>query len=505
MKKYITIGLLSLLYIFTSCEDFLSERPSKSSSVVPSSIADLESVLAGMWRNDHISPHLIFASGDIDLNAELERRVPGSYSVQNVQAATWEREFSNTYTDYMWMYRYQNIFRSNMALFYLDQIEGTESEKAMIRSKAAFRRAFSYMELLNVYTLPYSEKNLEEPGLVLTTSIGFDYSLKRASLRETYDFVEKDLMEALKIEVKLENKYGQGSVNRVTNAAAKALTSRFYLMKHDYKTASEYALAAMADYGQDNIMDYNAIGYSDRIDRGTITIDGKDIDYEVKYPNTEFGYDYVENWTEDYFLGTAGSGFSYGFTTSLIVSPTYTSVFDSDGGKEQDARWKYFFVRNYGYLNNKPIDCVYYMKQRNYTLSVPEMLLTVAEYEAREGDFNKAISLVNDLRTKRIDPNGKVSLSAADRDEAIAIVLRERRREMGPLKGLFDIRRYNSNNYPLDDVTISREFFEYTPAGVNVSSPLRKYELRPDDRRIAFMIPEGDILAGKGELLQNTY
>lgn len=505
MKKQNFIYLLLVIVSLTSCNDFLSERPSKSSDIIPSTVEDMESILAGMWREDNISPNLIYAGGDLDLNAELERRMPGSYQMEVVQGATWEREFSGTNKDYMWMYRYQNIFRSNLVFAYIDKITATPQQVEMIKAKASFRRALSYMELLNVYTLPYCTANLDEPGLVLTTSIAFDYSLERASIKDTYDFIEKDIIEALKIKIELKNKFGQGSVSRVTIAAANALASKFYLMKHDYTNAKKYAEAALDKYGVENIMDYNLIGYSSRVDKGSIIIDGETINFEVNYPNTQFGYDYTNAWTEDYFLGSAGSAFSSGFSTDLVPSSSHLTCFEEDGERDADTRWKYFYVKNYAYLNNKPIDIPCYMKSRNYTLTVPEMLLTVAECEARAGDFNKAITLVNQLRAKRIDPAGEVNLSAASKEEAIGIVIRERRRETGPLKRLFDVRRYNSNEFAGDDVTIVQNFYSYTPAGIDVAAGIKRYELKPGDRRYAAMLPDGDILAGKGQLKQNTY
>lgn len=503
--KRLFIYITALTLTLSSCDDFLSERPTKSSSIVPSTVADMETILVGMFRSDNITPYLIFGGGDIELSAELERIIPGSYPIYNIQGATWEREFSSSNKDYMWMYRYQNIFRSNMAFYYIDKINATEEERQMIKSKASFRRALSYMELLNIYTLPYNQANLNEPGLVLTDKIGFDYSLVRSSLKDTYDFIEKDIIEALKINVELKNKFGQGSLYRVTSASANALAARFYLMKHDYANAKKYAQAALDKYGVENIMNYNQIGYSTRVDNGSITIDGQTINFQVKYPNTQFNYDFINQWTEDYFIQSAGSGFTMSSIPDILPSRSHIANFDTDGGKEYDARWKYFYVRYYTYLNNKPVDIPAYLKQRNYCITVPEMLLTVAECEARTGDFNRAIQLVNQLRAKRIDPAGQVNLAAANRDQAIAIVIRERRRETGPYNRLFDVRRYNSNDYPNDDVTLSQDFYSYTPLSVNLSSQIIKYELKPGDREYAALIPDGDILAGKGQLVQNTY
>ena len=404
MKKLnIIIYLVTIALFASSCDDFLSERPSKSSDIVPSTLADMESILVGMFRGDCITPHLTFGTGEVALSAELEKRVPGSYSVDIVQAATWEREHSGTNKDYMWMYRYQNIFRSNLVFSCLPNIEASEAEINEIKAKAAFRRAISYMELLDVYTLPYCEKNLEEPGLVLTEQTGFDYSLKRASLKDTYDFIEKDILLALTVKAKIINQMGANSPNRVTDAAANALASRFYLMKHDYENAKKYAKAALDLYGIDKLMDYTAIGYSDRVDNGTITIDGRTIDFEVKYPTTNFGFNPL-TWTENYFNGTsAGSGFSSGFSIDNLPSEAHIATFDEDGSKEHDARWKYFYVQNYAYLKGKPIDIPYYLKPASqYTLSVPEMILNMAECEARAGDWQTGLDWVNKLRAKSV-------------------------------------------------------------------------------------------------------
>ena len=122
MKRFLNIYFLAFILILSACDDFLSERPTKSSSIVPSTVADMETILVGMWRSDNVSPYHIYGGGDIELNAELERRIPGSYPIYFVQAGTWEREVSGTNKDYMWMYRYQNIFRSNMVFYYIDNI-----------------------------------------------------------------------------------------------------------------------------------------------------------------------------------------------------------------------------------------------------------------------------------------------------------------------------------------------------------------------------------------------
>lgn len=498
--------LVSML-LLVSCNDFLSERPSKSDSVIPSTIEDMETILAGMFRGDNISTDLLYGNGDVALSADLEKMRPGAYPVNVVQSATWERKESCTNKDYMWMYRYQNIFRSNLVDYSLKtKVEAPEEQKNEKRAESAFLRAMSYMELANLYILPYCEANLKEPGLVLTRQTGYDYSLKRSTIEETYNFIEEDIKAALGIKATIKSPMGANLPHRVTNAAANALASRFYLMKHDYENSKKYAEAALDLYGYDKLIDYNTIGFYPVKDEGSIVIDGETIDFEVEYPNTHFNFNPL-SWTEDYFsVTTAGGAFVLGFSTDYLPSESHIRTFDEDGGKEFDARWKYFYVRNYTYLNDRPVDIPYYMKPAGtYTLSVPEMICNVAECQARLGKWEEGLSTIDKLRVKRIDPAGKVNLTASSKDEAIAEILRERRREMGPLKRMWDVRRYNSNDYPADDVTLEQHFFSYTTAAVDISSEIKTYTLKPGDRRIAVMIPVNDVLSSKGELEQNTY
>jgi hypothetical protein len=79
----------------------------------------------------------------------------------------------------------------------------------------------------------------------------------------------------------------------------------------------------------------------------------------------------------------------------------------------------------------------------NMGLNTAELFLTAAECEARIGDKVIAMQHINTLRNSRITNNQP--LIAASNDEALLIVLRERRREM-PFSGntrLIDLKRLN--------------------------------------------------------------
>jgi hypothetical protein len=511
MKLFKNIILGSLLissFTMTGCDDYLEDRPSKSSGVVPETVEDLELILAGAYRSDEISHYLMFSSDDVEPNVNLYNSKKTFYPIQDVHAATWEREVSAVnYKDYFWLYRYQNIFRSNMVLNILPDADATDSEKARLEAQAKFKRAYNYFSLVNLYALPYSTTNLNEPGVPLKKSTAFDESVERATIGEVYDLIEQDLKDAMNLNVALTDAIGFNSPSRVTTPAVYAFAARFYLAKHDYAKAKEYAEEALSGYGVEKIIDLNSYGYSwNSPEPRTITIDGTVINYELNYPASYQNWD-PNSWTEEYFSSTVGSGFG-GVTTWRFPSQSLMDVYDQDGTKETDLRWKYFYVEHYSYKEGSTYDYPAFMHDTYSTLggtNVPEMLLIKAECQARLGQWQDAISTVNILRAKRIDPAGTVDLAASSQDEAIAKILEERRREMPIVIRWYDLRRLNNNDYAGDDVVVTKSFYPYNDLSILDDQPLKTYTLDKNDRRYAAPIPDSEVISSNGVIEQNTY
>ena len=81
--------------------------------------------------------------------------------------------------------------------------------------------------------------------------------------------------------------------------------------------------------------------------------------------------------------------------------------------------------------------------EQNMGITTSEMYLVAAECEARQGNIGRAMELLNKLRNNRIVDNK--ALTAANREEALKLVLEERRREFA-LTGLtrfIDLKRLN--------------------------------------------------------------
>jgi len=115
---------------------------------------------------------------------------------------------------------------------------------------------------------------------------------------------------------------------------------------------------------------------------------------------------------------------------------------------------------------------------RNLGPSVPEMILIKAEALARAGDATGAMDRVNQLRQNRFTTADYTPLTAANSQEALVLVIKERQREFF-CRGLrwFDMRRLK-NETPFTQ-TVTRKFLNTTytlePTGNRYVLPISDY------------------------------
>lgn len=514
MKFYKNILILgATLMSLSSCNDFLSEVPSRGNGIIPETVEDIELILAGAYRNDEISTHQLFMSDDVRLDRDFFDATRGRFALGLVYAGVWDRKFIHVnFKDYMWMYRYQNVMRSNLALTLIPDCKGSEYDMTRLTAEAYFKRAYNMFALTNVYVLPYSTENLDEPGLPLRKGTAFDEDVSRSSIKETFDFIEADLQEALKCNVELSDIYGVNSPYRCTIEGVYAFAARFYLSLNDYDNALKYANLALDKYGEDHLVDLTTKVHSQTIG-GTINIDGVDIPYTLQLPWTYQNHT-PGAFSEEYFFHFSGTGFD-GAAMYKYPSEELLALYNIDGDQAHDLRYQQYMVEQYAYHDGFLIDYPMFINDGGgYSNpsggepyngpSVAEMFCIKAECEARGSNWQSGINTINRLRAKRISADGQVNLTASTQQEAIAKILQERRREMPIIKRLYDLRRLNNNADPNDDVTVVKDFYVYNGAEVLTNQP-QTYTLQPKDRRYAAPIPESDIMSSGGVIKQNTY
>lgn len=242
MKIFISIGLLVLLGL-TSCKDFLEEN--SQNQVKPSMVSDLEQILLG---DGYLDDYNIYDMTDIFTDA---------YTCNGILDATLQEEFDAKKWRYIWsdkMFKkdgggddprfwavpYQGIGTCNVVLDNLDDMEGDDRLRGSLRGEALVLRAWYYLQLVNLYGLPYNEGDpATNLGIPLKLDSGVtDEKFTRNTVAEVYAQMEKDLLEGNRLlkEYDFDRNY-----YRIGHLAAKAILSRMYLYMEDWNKAAAYA------------------------------------------------------------------------------------------------------------------------------------------------------------------------------------------------------------------------------------------------------------------------
>ena len=512
MKKiFLLSAILGAALLSSACvNEFLEVKPTKSSAVVIETGEHLNALLNN-YSNFYLAYSPWMVNGTDDLECSIDTyAITGSnkcdvYLPSILTYATWNTEIVPKQSDWTWNNEYKKIFYANSILENADKVTGlTDSEREAIKREAHFIRAYDLWYLAQIYCLPYVSGNEDKQGLVLKTTTHFDEPLKRATLKETYDFIEAELAEALKIDTPLEKIPGteRWKSFRANKAAVNGFAARYYFYLNDYTNALKYADIALGAHSQ--LMDYNTDMKT--APPTTVNIGGRT--ETIIFPYTfQSGSgtvnDFMFEWKEFmYFRMEEDHNWWY------LPSEDLLSLYD----QEYDLRYKYHIIPNYScYVNvdaHIPAYVFFWKDRLPGGPTTAEMLLIKAESEARGGNVAAAMTTVNRLRAVRMDKNAPadvINLSASSKEEAVRKILEERRREMPFAKRLWDIRRLNYNGDSFDDVgDITKTFYDFDLNNINRST-VKTYTLGKNDTRIACPIPETEIVASDGTIEQNVY
>ncbi|MCZ4224833.1 RagB/SusD family nutrient uptake outer membrane protein [Pedobacter rhodius] len=442
MKKIFFISiLLTISFSFLSCQkEFLAKKPDKA-VLVPATLEDFNALM------DNLT---IFNTG-----TALQEISADDFQVTDATAAsftttiqknsyTWATDIYENQPCSDWNIPYQQVFYANVILDGLETVKQDAASSAnwnAVKGNALFHRAFAFYNLVQLFAKGYDKSTANtDLGIPIRLTADVNQKVGRGSVQQVYDQVLKDLLDAEKL-LPVQTAYK----SRPSRAAVNALLARIYLNMENYEQAKNYAASALAlnrsllDYNKLSLTAINPFPSSPANDNPEI------IFYEKLI--------------------------SYGFTSS-----TRTTVADDlyQLYASKDLRKSIFFA------GSGP----YYVKGR-YTgsrlqlfggLTVDEMYLIHAECLARSGNFADAINELNTLLVTRWVKGTYTPLVAANADEALNIVLQERRKELA-FRGLRwgDLKRLNK------DQRFAKKISRM------VSGTL--YTLAPGDKRYVLPIP----------------
>jgi hypothetical protein len=336
-----------------------------------------------------------------------------------------------------------------------DSKGGDATLKNTLLGEALLHRAFAYFNLVNLYGKQYDEASAaEDLGVPIMLKPTLFTDLTRPSVKAVYDQIYNDIRQAIPLLPPT-----QEIAFKPSKAAAYALLCKYYLNKRDFTNAAAFADSTLDI--RNELYDFNL-----SVVNPTITFPGQYADKQVilRKVSRQLYNTYQLNTTLLSLLGTKDLRYEIFVRPGTNFSPNFSGF----GFWSRDR-----------YSPDKPA----------IGLTVNDTWLIKAECLARAGKKDEAIDMLNTLRKFRFRPTDYADLSAATPDEALQLVIDERRREFfGTGLRWFDQRRLNKD--PMFAQTQTRVFNDIT------------YTLEPNSNEYVFPLANL-LLTQNPEMKQN--
>jgi hypothetical protein len=408
MIKY-SLFFAFLTFLGACSKDFLKANPSSENQITQNL-----NQLARLFNNTelmNVTPVLgEQSSDDYYLKPEYYNKL--FQLDQNVY--TWQKDlFAGSVNIVDWNMPYAQVNTCNVVIEELSKITRTVVNRQQwneIKGTALFMRSYAFFNIAQLFASPYDEQKADDQlGIVLPLAAGVESVPPRSTMRQTYKQIIQDLEAA---SILLPGKVSGRSINLPNKPAAFALLARVCLSISDIVSAGKYADSCLAYYS--TLIDYNTLPFGNK-------------------------YLFSELNEETIFQSRLISGniIQAKIISGAVIDSSLYALYESN-----DLRKKVFFTLNAGHpiFNNS-----YTGKTHPFSgLAVDEVLLIRAEVNARQGHIEKAMADINKLVKNRYKTGSDTLYQARSRKEALAIVLKERRKEL-VFRGLrwTDLRRLN--------------------------------------------------------------
>ena len=237
MKQLLAILTLFGSLTFTSCEDFLTEevRGQQNLDTYFTTADECEAyitccyqdITCGGWWNINTVWLLSEMCSDDAWMGNTTQSQSDYISLAHYQG----NGASNGPISNFWQYRYKGILRCNVAIDRISNAELEDKElQARLVAEARFLRGYFYFELARNFG-----------GVPLITEFKMPEEIQgitRASLENTYKFIEEDLIAAAEVLPK-RSEYADADMGRATSGAALGLLGKVYLYQEKWTEARD--------------------------------------------------------------------------------------------------------------------------------------------------------------------------------------------------------------------------------------------------------------------------
>jgi len=547
-KRIYSLCLIALVGLIThSCSDeYLDFKPvaaegsssfyirmEQADQAVAAAYSTLVSRTA--WDRDILLYLGEVPSNDAEAGGDFENEVPIAEEFNNFSYTPVNVVLENSYGIMFRGVHFSNIAIENIPNILENDPYADEDILNLRIAECKFLRALNYMYLINVFgQVPLVDH-------VLAPS---EYIRDKASLRELFDLIERDLTEAM-ILLPEKSELDPENIGRATKGAAKALLARSYLFESSYARywPGDTRFEGLNERWQDvldvceDIMDsgqYQLVG-SDGTTYETwwgsetngyrylFTLEGENCEesiFEIQYINDGIGYTETRagslmQWTAARYLylengNESLSGYwGLGWPTQDHVAEYETGdarfetnvaapgdSIERSGGQRFPISFEHtatgYYLRKYELSAAQFADASGHAWHKSpfniKLLRYGDVILMAAEAAIMLSDNAKASEYINDIRERaRVCGDGTVP---ADLTGTITLeqLISERRVELAfEGRRFFDMVRWNIAVDEMDNTT--------TPGGVPISYSSPKHDFMP--------LPQREITTSQGGLTQH--
>lgn len=446
--KYFMATFLIVSAIFGSCKkDFLDKKPDKS-LLVPTTLTDFQTLLDNSDAIMNNIPGLEqIASDDF---YTTDNGWLGLTTPEEKNSYLWKPDILEGGHDSDWTTSYQQVFYANVVLDGLKGIteDGTNQHTYdAIKGSALFYRALAFYELAQLYCKPYQVgSTTQDLGIPIRLSSDVNDKVGRGNLQQTYLQIVADLATAQNLLPE-----NVPFKTRPCKAAALGLLARVYQTMQDYNNSAQYATACLKL--KNTLLDFNSFPTTANRSFPVALPNGNNP--EIIFYTEMLGYGYNKS---------ALTSVDSNLYKSYNASDLRRLLFFNDRGNGIRT-FKGSYSGNSGLFGG---------------LATDEIYLIRAECFARLGNANAAMDDLNSLLVTRYKSGTYVKTIFTDANDALTIVLTERRKELLN-RGLrwTDLKRLNLENQFA--ISLSRLIGGQT------------YTLPPNDKRYLFPIPDNEI------------
>lgn len=503
MIRKIFVLLLGLL--LAACEGFLTELPD---TAVPEGeamkdLASAEEVCLGVYstfKNPALYSGTMVQAPEVQ--ADLFYAAKG-YSNRFGDFYRWEVNANDASLLDVYYGLYQIVNRCNFFLDHEAEVRETlktKEEKASMDKYTAdvcFMRAYAYSDLIRLFCNAYEEDKADETlgvpmYLHYREGDGSTVIKGRSTIRESYAQVLSDLDRAEELEPR------KGcDTPFITQGAVYALRARVLLNMRKWEEAEDYATKVIEHKSGSGYTYELADAFYNVAAPGGVT---NEYDYMWTYDSSDEIIWKIAFSTTDMGGSIGGLYMSY---TSGRYNPNYLPAnWLLDSYTQGDYRYTAFFTKTTTmqgvewevmtkFPGNPSIDGTsgMYFTNMPKMLRLSETYLIRAEARCMQGKVAKACEDLTALRKCRIQNYGSASYSE---DNLLAAIQDERAKELvGEGFRLTDLKRWNLG------------FVRTEQSGTIDGSNYNRLKVDAGNKRFTWLIPQHEITASKGEVVQN--